>query len=65
MERTISLPDDLIAQMEGTTARQGKGLDQWLEETPRAQFEDRSWHDLLEYGRRKGIESAYAGALPE
>ena len=40
MERTVSLPDDLIAQMEGTAARHGKDLDQWLEEPLRAQFED-------------------------
>jgi metal-responsive CopG/Arc/MetJ family transcriptional regulator len=62
MERTISLPDDLLAQIEGTAAQQGKSLDQWLEETLRAQLEDRSWRDLLEYGRNKGRESGYTEA---
>ena len=59
MERTISLPDDLLAQIEGTAAQQGMSLDRWLEETLRAQLEDRSWRDLLDYGRRKGRESGY------
>jgi metal-responsive CopG/Arc/MetJ family transcriptional regulator len=62
MERTISLPDDLLAQIEGTAAQQGKSLDQWLEETLRAELEDRSWRDLLEYGRNKGRESGYTEA---
>ena len=62
MERTIRLPDDLLAQIEGSAAQQGQSLDQWLEETLRAQFEDRSWRDLLEYGRTKGRESGYTEA---
>jgi metal-responsive CopG/Arc/MetJ family transcriptional regulator len=64
--RTVSLPDDLITQIEGTVARQGKSVDQWIEETLRAQLEERSWQDLLEYGRRTGLESGYTEAsVPE
>jgi hypothetical protein len=59
MERTITLPDDLLAQIEGTVAQRGKSLDQWLEETLRAQLADRSWRDLMEYGRNKGRDSGY------
>jgi hypothetical protein len=59
MERTINLPDDLIAQIEGTVAQQGKSVDTWIEETLRAQLEERSWQDLLAYGRQKGLESGY------
>ena len=62
MERTISLPDDLLTEIEGTAAQHGKSLDQWLEETLRAQLEDRSWRHLLEYGRQKGRESDYTEA---
>ena len=32
----------------------------WLEETLRAQIEDCSWRDLLEYGQKKGQESGYS-----
>ena len=60
MERTITLPDDLLAQIEGTAAQQGKSIDQWIEETLRAQLEDRSWRDLMEYGRNKGRDSGHA-----
>ena len=60
MERTITLPDDLVAQIEGAAAHQGKKLNQWLEEALRSQLEDRSWHDLLEYGRTKGQEPGYS-----
>ncbi|HXE62136.1 MAG TPA: hypothetical protein VN519_01270 [Bryobacteraceae bacterium] len=59
MERTISLPDDLLAQVEGTASRQGKNVDQWLEGVVRAELEDRRWRELLEYGRQKGRESDY------
>lgn len=62
MERTITLSDDLLAQIEGTAAQQGKSLDQWLEETLPAQLEDHSWLDLMEYGRKKGLESGYTEA---
>lgn len=44
MERTISLPDDLLAQIDGIAIRQGKSVDQWLEAAARAQLEDRTWH---------------------
>lgn len=62
MERTISLPDDLLAEVEGTAAQQGKSLDEVIEESLRSQIEERSWRDLLEYGRRTGRESGYAEA---
>jgi metal-responsive CopG/Arc/MetJ family transcriptional regulator len=66
MERTISLPEDLLVQIEGTAARQGKSLDEFLEETLRAEMDDRSWRELLEYGRQKGRESGYTEAdMPE
>jgi metal-responsive CopG/Arc/MetJ family transcriptional regulator len=66
MERTISLPDDLLTQIEGTAAQQGKSFDQVIEESLRAQMEDRSWHDLFEYGRRNGREAGYTEAdVPE
>ncbi len=62
MQRTISLPDDLLAQIEGTAAQQGKSVDQWLEEAVRARLEDRKWLDLLEYGARTGRASGYTAA---
>jgi hypothetical protein len=60
MERTINLPDDLFAQIEGTVAQQGKSVDQWIEESLRAQLEERSWRDLLAYGLATGRESGYS-----
>ena len=65
MKHTISLPDDLLTQIEGTATQQGKSIDQWLEEAARAQLEDREWRDLLEYGRKTGRASGYVeGDVP-
>jgi len=47
MERTIQLPEDLLAQMDGDE---------------RARVEGLGWHDLLRYGREKGLESGYTEA---
>jgi metal-responsive CopG/Arc/MetJ family transcriptional regulator len=60
MERTISLPDELLAQIEGTAAQQGKSVDEWIEESLRAHIEERPWRDLLEYGRETGQASGYS-----
>jgi len=66
MERTISLPDELLAQIEEAAARQGKSPDQWIEESLRAQMDERSWVDLLGYGRKTGAASGYSEAdVPE
>ena len=66
MERTISLPDELFAQIEGNAEQQGKSLDQWIEESLRAQLEERSWRDLLDYGHQTGRSSGYSEAdVPE
>jgi hypothetical protein len=62
MERTISLPDDLLVQVEGTAEKQGKSLDRWLEETLRVWMEENSWRELLEYGWQKGRESGFSEA---
>lgn len=62
MERTISLPDDLLAQIEGEAAHQGKSVDRWLEDAVRTQLKDREWRDLLEYGLETGRASGYAEA---
>jgi metal-responsive CopG/Arc/MetJ family transcriptional regulator len=59
VERTINVPDDLLARIESTVAQQGKSVDQWIEEALLAQLEDRAWHDLLAYGREKGLASGY------
>jgi len=66
MERTTSLPDELVTQIEGVAAQQGKSLDQWVEESLRAQMDERSWRDLLDYGRQTGEASGYSEAdVPE
>jgi hypothetical protein len=45
LERIISLPDDLLAQ---------------IEESIRAQMEKRAWRNLLEYGHQTGQASGYS-----
>jgi hypothetical protein len=62
MERTIHLPDELLAQIEGTAAQQGKSLDQWIEESLRAHMAERTWRDLLDYGHQTGQVSGYSEA---
>ena len=66
MERTTSLPDELVTQIEGVAAQQGKSLDRWVEESLRAQMDERSWRDLLDYVRQTGEASGYSEAdVPE
>jgi hypothetical protein len=62
MQCTISLPDELMPLIEGAAANEGKSLDAWIEQSLRARISDRSWQELLEYGRRNGEASGHSEA---
>jgi predicted transcriptional regulator len=56
---TIKLPDDLLAELRMKAEAQGKTVDELAEETLRKGLEDRSWQELLEYGRERGQASEF------
>ena len=51
---TIKLPDDLLAELRDKATAEGKSFDQLAEEALRKGLEERSWQELLEYGRERG-----------
>ncbi len=62
MQNNIHVPDELFAELEAKAELEGKSVDDLVSETLRKGLEDDSWRDLLEYGRRKGLESGYTEA---
>jgi hypothetical protein len=50
---TVHVPDDLLAQLRAQAATEGKSVDELATEALRRSLEDRSWQDLLAYGRER------------
>ncbi len=62
----IHVSDELLAELQSKAVAEGKTVDQLAEETLRKGLEDRSWQELLEYGRETGRASGYVEAdVPE
>lgn len=59
-ENIIRVSDDLLAQLQLAAATEGKTVDALADEALRKGLEERSWHDLLEYGRERGRASGFA-----
>jgi plasmid stability protein len=57
--QNIHLSDELLAELQTKAAADGKTVDELAEETLRKGLEDRSWQELLEYGRERGRASGY------
>lgn len=65
-ENSIHVSDELLADLEAQAASEGKTVDELAEEALRKGLEERSWQDLLEYGRQTGRASGYTEAdVPE
>lgn len=58
----IHVSDELLAELQSKAVAEGKTVDQLAEETLRKGLEDRSWQELLEYGRETGRASGYVEA---
>jgi hypothetical protein len=54
IDNNLHVPDDLLLELRSQAEAQGKTLDQIAEETLRAGLKERSWQDLLGYGRERG-----------
>jgi len=54
MAATIHIPEDLLAELQAKAEADGKTVDELAEETLRKGLEERSWQELLEYGRERG-----------
>jgi predicted transcriptional regulator len=58
-QNSIHVSDELLAELQAKAAAEGKTVDELAEEALRQGLEDRSWRDLLEYGRKNGAASGY------
>jgi hypothetical protein len=58
----VHVSDELLAELQSKAAAEGKTVDELAEEAMRKGLEERSWQDLLEYGRETGHASGYAEA---
>ena len=58
-QNSIHVSDELLAEQQAKAAAEGKTVDELAEEALRQGLEDRSWRDLLEYGRKNGAASGY------
>ena len=58
----VHVSDELMAELRSKATAEGKTVDQPAEEAMRKGLEERSWQQLLEYGRQTGCASGYAEA---
>ena len=56
-EHRILVSDDVWAQLEAKARAEGRPIDQLVEDTLRDGLEERSWQDLIGYGRERGRKS--------
>jgi hypothetical protein len=56
----VHVSEELLAELRSKAAAQGKTVDELAEEAMRKGLEERSWQELLEYGRQTGHASGYA-----
>ena len=61
-QNNLHVPDDLLAELQAKAAAEGKSVDEIAADALRKGLEERSWRELLEYGRRTGRESGYTEA---
>ena len=58
----VHVSDELLAELQTKAMAEGKTVDELAEEALRKGLEERSWQDLLAYGRQTGRESGYTEA---
>lgn len=58
----VHVSDDLLAALRAKADAEGRTVDQVAEDALRQGLEDKSWQELLAYGRETGRESGYAEA---
>jgi len=58
-QNSIHVSDELLAELQAKAAAEGTTVDELAEEALRQGLEDRSWRDLLEYGRKNGAAFGY------
>jgi len=58
----VHVSDELLAALQSKAAAQGKTADELAEEAIRKGLEERSWQELLQYGRQTGRTSGYTEA---
>lgn len=58
-QNNIHVPDELLAELQSKAAGEGKSVDELVAEALRLALEERSWQNLLEYGRQKGREHSF------
>jgi hypothetical protein len=58
-QNSIHVSDELLAELQAKAAAEGKTVDQFAEESLRKGLEERSWRDLLAYGRERGQASGF------
>jgi hypothetical protein len=56
---TINVSEDTLAELKLKAAAEGKTVDEIAEIALRTGLEDRTWQDLLAYGRERGRASGY------
>jgi predicted transcriptional regulator len=58
-QNSIHVSDELLAELQAKAASEGKTVDALAEEALREGLKDRSWQELLAYGRERGEASGY------
>jgi predicted transcriptional regulator len=61
-QNIIHVSDELLAELQTKAEAEGKSVDELAEAALREGLKERTWQDLLEYGRETGRASGYTEA---
>jgi hypothetical protein len=53
-QNNLHVPEDLLSELRAKAKAEGKTVDELAEEAIRQALKERSWKDLLAYGRERG-----------
>ena len=59
-QNVIHISAEILAELRAKAAAEGKTVDELAEDALRKGLEERSWQDLIAYGRERGRASGYA-----
>lgn len=61
-QNVIHVSDELLAELQTKAGAEGRTVDELAEEALREGLKERTWQDLLGYGRETGRASGYTEA---
>jgi metal-responsive CopG/Arc/MetJ family transcriptional regulator len=61
MAASVNLPEHLLAEVQAVALTEHRSVDEVLEDAVKKYLDERSWMNLIRYGRERAIATGYEG----